>query len=300
MKIRTLFYILRQGLRGIFRNKLFTLASIATIGACLFLFGLFYSVLTNFQHIVKTAQEGVSVTVFFEEGTDDARMKQIEDLIWARTDEVSDVVFVSAEQAWKDFSEQMNFGELAENLPENPLANHANFEIYVKDVSKQTSLVEYLESIPDVRKVVRSELAATTLSGVNLMIAYVSAGIILILLAVSVFLISNTVALGINVRREEINIMKYIGATDFFVRSPFVIEGIVIGLLGAALPLGAIYYLYDLAINYALSEFPMLTNFLAFLPVEAVFNVLVPISLAIGVGIGFFGSYTTTRKHLHV
>lgn len=300
MKIRTLFYILRQGLRGIFRNKLFTLASIATIGACLFLLGLFYSVLTNFQHIVKTAQEGVSVTVFFEEGTEDARMKQIEDLIWARTDEVADVVFVSAEQAWKDFSEQMNFGELAENLPENPLANHANFEIYVKDVSKQASLVEYLESIPDVRKVVRSELAATTLSGVNLMIAYVSAGIILILLAVSVFLISNTVTLGINVRREEINIMKYVGATDFFVRSPFVIEGIVIGLVGAALPLGAIYYLYDLAINYALSEFPMLTNFLAFLPVEAVFKVLVPISLAIGVGIGFFGSYTTTRKHLHV
>lgn len=300
MKIRTLFYILRQGIRGIFRNKLFTLASIATIGACLFLFGLFYSVLTNFQHIVKTAQEGVSVTVFFEEGTEETRMKQIEDLIWARKEEVADVVFISAEQAWKDFSEQMNFGELAENLPENPLANHANFEIYVKDVSKQASLVEYLESVPDVRKVVRSELAATTLSGVNLMIAYVSAGIILILLAVSVFLISNTVTLGINVRREEINIMKYVGATDFFVRSPFVIEGIVIGLVGAALPLGAIYYLYDFAIGYALAEFPMLTNFLAFLPVEEVFRLLLPISLGIGVGIGFFGSYSTTRKHLHV
>lgn len=300
MKIRTLFYILRQGLRGIFRNKLFTLASIATIGACLFLFGLFYSVLTNFQYIVKTAQEGVSVTVFFEEGTEEVRMKQIGDLILARTEEVDHIEFISADQAWADFSEQMNFGELAENLPENPLANHANYEIYVKDVSKQASLVEYLESIPDVRKVVRSELAATTLSGVNLMIAYVSAGIILILLAVSVFLISNTVTLGINVRREEINIMKYVGATDFFVRSPFVIEGMVIGLVGAALPLGAIFYLYDLAISYALSEFPMLSNFLAFLPVEDVFRVLVPVSLAIGVGIGFFGSYTTTRKHLHV
>lgn len=300
MKIRTFFYILRQGLRGVFRNKLFTLASIATIGACLFLFGLFYSVLTNFQHIVKTAQEGVSVTVFFEEGTEETRMKQIGDLILARTEEVDHIEFISADQAWAEFSEQMNFGELAENLPENPLANHANYEIYVKDVSKQASLVEYLESIQDVRKVVRSELAATTLSGVNLMIAYVSAGIILILLAVSVFLISNTVTLGINVRQEEINIMKYVGATDFFVRAPFVIEGMLIGLVGAALPLGAIYYLYDLAIGYALSEFPMLTNFLAFLPVETVFSVLVPISLLIGVGIGFFGSYTTTRKHLHV
>ncbi|MBQ9122610.1 MAG: permease-like cell division protein FtsX [Lachnospiraceae bacterium] len=300
MKIRTLFYILRQGLRGIFRNKLFTLASIATIGACLFLFGLFYSVLTNFQHIVKTAQEGVSVTVFFEEGTEDVRMKQIGDLILARTEEVDHIEFISADQAWAEFSAQMNFGELAENLPENPLANHANYEIYVKDVSKQASLVEYLESIPDVRKVVRSELAATTLSGVNLMIAYVSGGIILILLAVSVFLISNTVTIGISVRQEEINIMKYVGATDFFVRAPFVIEGMVIGLVGAAIPLGAIYYLYDLVINYALSEFPMLTNFLDFLPVGTVFKVLVPISLIIGVGIGFFGSYTTTRKHLHV
>lgn len=300
MKIRTLFYILRQGLRGIFRNKLFTLASMATIAACLFLFGLFYSVLTNFQHIVKTAQEGVSVTVFFEEGTEDARMKQIGDLILARTDEVDHIEFISADQAWKDFSEQMNFGELAENLPENPLANHANYEIYVKDVSKQASLVTYLESIPDVRKVVRSELAATTLSGVNLMIAYVSGGIILILLAVSVFLISNTVTIGISVRQEEINIMKYVGATDFFVRAPFVIEGMIIGLVGAAIPLGAIYYLYDLVISYALSEFPMLTNFLNFLPVGTVFKVLVPISLIIGVGIGFFGSYTTTRKHLHV
>ena len=300
MKIRTLFYILRQGLRGIFRNKLFTLASIATIGACLFLFGLFYSVLTNFQHIVKTAQEGVSVTVLFEEGTEDVRMKQIGDLILARTEEVDHIEFISADQAWAEFSAQMNFGELAENLPENPLANHANYEIYVKDVSKQASLVEYLESIPDVRKVVRSELAATTLSGVNLMIAYVSGGIILILLAVSVFLISNTVTIGISVRQEEINIMKYVGATDFFVRAPFVIEGMVIGLVGAAIPLGAIYYLYDLVINYALSEFPMLTNFLDFLPVGTVFKVLVPISLIIGVGIGFFGSYTTTRKHLHV
>ncbi len=300
MKIRTLFYILRQGLRGIFRNKLFTLASIATIGACLFLFGLFYSVLSNFQHIVKTAQEGVSVTVFFEEGTEETRMKQIGDLILARTEEVDHIEFISAEQAWKDFSEQMNFGELAENLPENPLANHANYEIYVKDVSKQASLVSYLESIPNVRKVVRSELAATTLSGVNLMIAYVSGGIILILLAVSVFLISNTVTIGISVRQEEINIMKYVGATDFFVRAPFVIEGMIIGLVGAAIPLGAIYYLYDLVISYALSEFPMLTNFLNFLPVGTVFKVLVPISLIIGVGIGFFGSYTTTRKHLHV
>ena len=81
MKISTLFYTLRQGVRSIFRNKWFSLASIATIAACLFLFGMFYAIIMNFEHIVKTAEEGVSVTVFFSEGTSDARIKEIGDLI---------------------------------------------------------------------------------------------------------------------------------------------------------------------------------------------------------------------------
>ena len=108
----------------------------------------------------------------------------------------------------------------------------------------QDALVTWLQSIPQVRKVNYSEMTANTLSGLNLLIAYVSMGIIVILLAVSIFLISNTVAIGISVRSEEINIMKYIGATDFFVRAPFVLEGMLIGLIGAAIPLGLIYSLY--------------------------------------------------------
>lgn len=299
MKISTLFYTLRQGLRSIFRNKWFSLASIATISACLFLFGIFYAIVSNFQHIVKTAEEGVSVTVYFEKDTPDTRIAQIGDLIWAR-EEVADVVFVSADEAWKEFSEQMNFGEYAEGFPDNPLANSANYEIYLKDVSKQADLVTYLESIPEVRRINRSEIAATTLTGVNLLIAYVSAGIIGILLAVSIFLISNTVTIGISVRQEEIGIMKYIGATDFFVRAPFVIEGMLIGLIGAGIPLGLIYLLYNKAISYALLQFPMLTSLLNFLPVETIFSTLTPVSLGVGVGIGFLGSFSTVRKHLRV
>ena len=114
-------------------------------------------------------------------------------------------------------------GEYADGFTENPLADSANLQIYLKDVSMQPALVTYLESIQGVREVNRSEVTATTLSGMNKLIAYISIGIIVILLAVSVFLISNTVTIGISVRKEEINIMKYIGATDFFVRAPFVI-----------------------------------------------------------------------------
>lgn len=298
MRISTFFYTLRQGFRNLFRNKWFTLASIATISACLFLFGLFYAIVTNFQHIVKTAEEGVSVTVFFDEGIDDTRIQQIGDQISKRP-EVSDIHFVSAEEAWDTFKQEY-LGDYADGFTENPLEDSANYEIYLNDVSMQPALVTYLESLDGVRLVNRSDIAATTLTGVNALIAYVSVGIIAILFAVSVFLISNTVTIGISVRKEEINIMKYIGATDFFVRSPFVIEGMLIGLIGAAIPLGLIYVVYNVVLEYVTNRFNMLSSLLSFLTVEEIFNVLVPVSLGIGVGIGFLGSIVTVRKHLRV
>ncbi len=298
MRISTFFYTIGQGFRNIIRNKWFSLASIATIGACLFLFGLFYAIITNFQHIVKTAEEGVSVTVFFDEGVNDTRIAEIGDMIAKRV-EVSDVKFVSAQEAWESFKEDY-LGEYADGFTENPLADSAHYEIYLNDVSLQPALVTYLESIDDIRRINKSEITATTLSGVNALIAYVSIGIIGILFAVSIFLISNTVTIGISVRKEEINIMKYIGATDFFVRSPFVIEGMLIGIIGSMVPLGLIYFIYNNVILYVSERFSMLAQLLSFLPVETIFNTLAPVSIAMGVGIGFLGSIVTVRKHLRV
>ncbi|SDA62071.1 cell division transport system permease protein [Lachnospiraceae bacterium G11] len=297
-KINTFFYCIGQGIKSIFRNKLFSLASIATIAACLFLFGLFYSIVMNFQHIVKTAEQGVSVTVFFNEGTTEERMKEIETII-AERDEVRETNFVSADEAWESFRGDY-FEGYNDGFTENPLANSANIEIYLSDVSLQNALVTYLESIPDVRMVRRSEVTATTLTGVNVLIGYVSIGIIGILLAVSIFLISNTVTIGISVRKEEISIMKYVGATDFFVRSPFVIEGMLIGLIGAGIPLGIIKFLYEYLIAYIAERFVAISGLLNFLTTQEIFKDLVPISLGIGVGIGFLGSITTVRKHLRV
>ena len=298
MRISTFFYTIGHGFRNIVRNKLFTLASLATIGACLFLFGIFYAILTNFEHIVKTAEEGISVTVFFHEGVSDTRIAEIGDLISRRV-EVSNVEFVSAEEAWESFKDDY-LGEYVDGFTENPLSSSAHYVIYLSDVSLQPALVTYLESLEDIRRINKSEITATTLSGVNALIAYVSLGIIAILFAVSIFLISNTVTIGISVRKEEINIMKYIGATDFFVRSPFVIEGMMIGLIGSLLPLGIIYVIYNHMILYVTERFAMLTKVLNFLPVETIFQTLLPVSIAMGVGIGFIGSIVTVRKHLRV
>ena len=298
MRISTFFYTIKQGFINIFRNKWFSLASIATISACLFLFGLFYSILMNVQNIVKTAQEGVSVTVFFDEGISDDRIQQIGDEIQKRP-EVSKINFISADEAWDSFKEEY-LGEYADGFTENPLENSASYEIYLNDVSMQPALVSFLEGLDGSREVKRSEITAASLTGINALIAYASIGIIAILFAVSIFLISNTVTIGISVRKEEISIMKYIGATDFFVRSPFVIEGMLIGAIGALIPMGIIYSVYNEVIGYIIGKFSNLSKLLAFLPVNEIFAKLLPGSLIMGIGIGFLGSIITVRKHLRV
>ena len=298
MRISSFFYTIGQGFKNLGRNKWYTLASIATISACLFLFGLFYSIITNFENVVKTAEEGVSVTVFFNEGTTEEQILAVKTDLEKRP-EVREIVYVSADDAWEEFKEDY-LGEYADGFTENPLADSANLQIYLNDVSLQGALVTYIESIDVVREVNRSEVTANTLSGLNVLIAYISAGIIIILLLVSIFLISNTVTMGIAVRKDEINIMKYIGATDFFVRAPYVFEGLLIGIIGSMVPLVLTYYIYNMAVEVISSRYSMLTGILQFLPVNDVFYYLVPISVILGVGIGFGGSMFTVKRHLKV
>lgn len=281
---------------------MFSLASIATMAACIFLFGIFFCVVENFQHMVREMEKSVAVTVFFDEGLSQEQIDAIGAQISART-EVSDVVFVTADEAWDEYKEIYfeEAPELAEGFEDdNPLANEAHYEIYLKNVESQEDLVTWLESVEGIRRINESAQVADILTNFNLLVGYISIAVILLLLCVSVFLISNTVTIGIAVRREEIAIMKLIGATNGFVKAPFVVEGILIGIIGAALPLGLLYFLYTKLVNYMGDRFNILTGLLQFLPVGEMFRILLPVGLALGVGIGFFGSFFTIRKHLKV
>ena len=302
MRISTFGYVGKQGVKNIWRNKMFSLASIATMSACIFLFGLFFSILVNFQYIIKSAEEGVAITVFFNDDATEEQKKEIGEQLESR-DDVSEVKYVSADDAWAEFQKEY-FGdnpELAEGFKDdNPLAGSDNYEVYMKTVkgdnkdliakskslsATQQDLVKFAQSLDGVRQVNKSDVVANTLSSVNMLVAYVSVAIIAILLGVSIFLISNTVTTGITVRKEEIAIMKYIGAKDFVVRSPFVIEGLIIGLFGAIIPLALLYFLYDKAVVYIMEKFSILKNIITFLPVGNVYIYLLPIGLAMGIGI---------------
>ena len=302
MRISTIGYQTKQGFKNIGRNKMFSVASIATMAACIFLFGIFFSIVTNFRYMVQKAEEGVAITVFFDEEATDAQIKKIGDELKSQ-DGVLKVNFVSADEAWDSFKDEY-FGdakELADGFKDdNPLSGSDNYEVYMSDVSKQKDVVSYAEKLDGVSKVNKSDVVAKTLTSVNRLIYYVSIVLIGILLAVSIFLISNTVTMGITVRREEIAIMKYIGAKDGFVRAPFIIEGLVIGLIGAVIPLVILYFVYDKAVAYVMAKFSLLNNIIEFLPVTTVYRTLLPVGLILGVGIGFIGSAFTIRKHLRV
>ena len=302
MRISTFGYSMKQGVKNIGRNKMFSMASIATMSACIFLFGLFYSIVMNFNYIVDKAEQEVAITVFFnEDATQEQKDKIGEEL--KKEDGVLEVNYISAEEAWNKFQDDY-FGdskEAAEGFKnDNPLANSDNYEVYMSDVSKQKQVVSYAEKLDGVRKVNKSDTVAKTLTSVNKLVGIISAAIILILLAVSIFLISNTVTMGITVRREEIAIMKYIGAKDGFVRAPFVFEGLLIGVIGAIIPLVMLYFMYDKAVSYVMTRYSLLNNIVDFLPVMRVYRTLLPVGIALGVGIGFLGSTFTIRKHLKV
>ena len=293
--ISSLFYCIGQGIKSTFKNKWFTLASIATIGACLFLFGICVALVLNVQNMVETAQEGVVVTVFFDDGLSDERVQEIGNMILAHT-AVDHTVFVSADEAWDSFKTEY-LGEYADGFTENPLADSENYQIYMNDVSRQAELVAYLESIDGVRRVNKSELTADFFSGANSLITYVSMGIIGILLAVSVFLISNTVMIGITVRGEEISIMKYIGATNWFIRGPFLVEGIIIGIFSSLISSLALYAFYARVVDF-MGVRVMTILSAPMVPAGYLASNLILIFLAVGIGIGSTGSIISMRKFL--
>ncbi len=313
MRPSTIWYTLKQGFINIKRNWMFSVASVLTMTACIFLFGIFYSLIVNVNYIAKKTEEKIPIAVFFEEGTTQEQLDEIEKLLKERP-EVESVTFVSGEEGLESYLDNMypdsdemtdevkqSFKDLfLEYSNENPLENSYNFQVSINEIEKQDELVNYIKGLPHVRKVRQSSEAADTLASFNRILYYVSSGIIGILLLISVFLISNTVSVGISVRKEEIGIMKYIGATDHFVRAPFLLEGIFLGVIGAAIPLVILYFFYTKTVSLITENFTVLGGSMRFLSVTEIYKTLGPVSVLLGMGIGFAGSFLTTRKHLRV
>ena len=283
MSAKSAKYCFKQGLVNIKRNKLYSVASIGTVAACIFLISVILAIIINVNYLEKELEQNVGVTVYFENNSTQEKIDEIGKEI-KKDKRVKSLKFTSADEAWKGFKKDYfkEDPELAKGFEkDNPLAN-------------------YVKKIDGIRKVKHSKKAKATLTNLEKLLGYASIVLIIILLGVGIFLISNTVMIGINVRSEEIKIMKLIGSTNSFVRAPFVIEGVVIGLIGSVIPLTILFVVYQRLIGLIVSKFGVFARTITFAPQSIVFTILIPVGIGIGVGIGLIGSFFSIRKHLKV
>ncbi len=304
MRISTFWFCLKQGIVNICRNIWFSLASTAIISACIFLLCVFFAVFTNVQYMVLNAETSVGITVFFDEDLEEVEILAAgEQIKNEKRDILKEITYISAEEAWENFKTEY-FGDneqLAEGFADdNPLAGSASFEIHLNDVADQSDMVEWLETLPGVRRVNYSNSTASGLASFNRILAVLFGVIILMLLAVAVFLISNTISVAAEFRASQNRIMRLIGATNFMIRAPFVVEGLILGLAGAAIPLVAIYFLYRQTVEYVSVHLGILSGVISFLPLNTIFPTMAAISFILGGGLGFIVSFFTVRKQLRV
>ena len=280
------------------KNRIYSLASAGTITACLLLLGVFYFVVANFNYAMQSAESMVGITVFFEEGTGETRILEIKKEIDSRV-EVADIVYISADEAWEKYKAENLSEELAATFgDDNPLENSASLEVYLNDVTMQKALVRYVGNIDGVRKVNHSESVAESFAGIEALVLVISVGLIGILVAVAVFLIRTTISTGISVRREEISIMSIFGATDFFIRAPFVVEGLLIAIWGSVLPIVLLYVVYGEVVTTLKEQFEGVFTTMKFLDRNEIMNRFVPIALLFSLSIGLIASHVTAKRQI--
>lgn len=293
-------YNVGQGFKNIRRNKMFSIASVLTMTTCLFLFGVMFFLVKNLNFMIREAESNIGVTVFFDEGTTEEEMMLLKANIEAIKG-VKSVRYISANEAWTEFKkEYLTEPELLESFGnDNPLANSASFEIFFHEVENQEDLLKQIGDLPRIRKINDTRQLVQTFKRANKAISISSSVLIGLLLAISLFLISTTISVGVSVRKNEISIMHLIGATDHFIRSPFVVEGMTLGLLGAAIPLGVLYFSYYKLLDLIGTKFGSLfRNGLDVVSVNDIFVQLSPLLVILGIGIGFFGSIFTMNREL--
>jgi cell division transport system permease protein len=297
MKWNTVKYLFKEGILGLWKNRLMALASIGTIVLCLFILGMSYSVLGNIDHILSQIETEMGITAYIEEGIDEETIQRTRKEIQSNP-YVLEVNYISKAEALLSFSREQENEELfLEFQLDNPLP--ASFEVKVNQVENQEEVVGVLKDYTYL-DVTYFERETDIFIGINRAISVISVIVIAALIVIALLLITNTIKLTVYVRRREINIMKYIGATDTFIQLPFMIEGIFIGMIGAVLPMAGIYYLYRYLLDLSATVLQGVLGGLNLVAIEIIMKDLIPIFGIIGVGIGVLGSCIAIRKHLKV
>lgn len=299
MRPSTIKYLLREGLSGLRKNLLMTMASVVAVAACISILSFSYCVGSNLRHMLHQMEDSIGISVFLNGDLSGEEIETMKTEI-GKIDHVVDVEYISPRDALDTLKKEWGADEdIFEGLDDsnNPLSH--SFQVSLDTIENQSSVLKVLQGMDGIDSIRHGQTETEFLLKVNRVFRVSSILVMLILGVISVMIIMNTIRISVANRRVEINIMKYVGATDWFIRLPFVIEGVIIGLIGAIIPLLLGMPIYAKIISAIYAYIPVI-KFIQFRLMGEVFRFLLPFGVVFGVALGVIGSVTSIRKHLRV
>lgn len=299
MRPSSIKYYFKEGFTSLLRNRLMTVASIATVAACIFIMSFSYCVVSNLQYVLRQMEDSIGIAVFLNEELTSDDVERISNEIKA-IPHVKQVTYTSPDDALTELQDEWSMDGILDGFSgeNNPLSS--SFEISLEGVEYQTDVTKALTAIDGIDNVRDAHTETEILLKVNNVMQITGVLVIAILAVISVVIIMNTIKISVYTRRNEINIMKYVGATDWFIRWPFIIEGMLIGIIGSVIPMLISWPVYSKIVDILYTSLPVIKNMISFRYSIEIFSVLIPVSIVSGILLGVIGSVTSIRKHLRV
>ena len=300
MRPSTIKYFIKEGFSGLKKNLLMTVASIVAVAACISIMSFSYCAATNLQYMLDQMEDSIGISVFLEGEMTSEEIETMKSQI-EKIEHVTNVTYVSPADSLENLKNEWGADEdifIGFDDSNNPLSH--SFQIELDQIESQDAVIQELNKIEGIENVEYGQSLSEVLMRVSNLFQAGGILIMAILGVISVMIIVNTIRISVLNRRVEINIMKYVGATDWFIRWPFIIEGIIIGLIGAIIPVIIGMPLYVKAVTLFYDYVPFVANFVRFRLTGDVYLFLLPASLLFGILLGVIGSVTSIRKHLKV
>ena len=299
MKYNIMGYLIGDGFRNVFRNKKSTVSCLIIMCAAMLIFGIFFAIGENVSHIMKIVTEEQGIQVFLKEDVTDDQIKEAEKIL-DEIEGINTITYISREDAMQQVKSQyQENADLIEGIPEEIMP--PSYIVTLTDLEMNQEVQdEITEKIPYLDRISSSNETITTLMGIAKGIRIISMILLAILVIISIFIISNTIKLTVYARRKEISIMKYVGATNGFIRWPFIVEGIIIGVISAIISIIIVGLAYNAIINKLITVDTIKTLEISFVSFADMFNLIIIVYLILGIGIGIIGSITSMKKYLQV
>jgi len=299
MHFRRSRYYFGEAFRGLTRNGLMSIASMLTVASCILIVSVFYCLAANIAYFMQQLEDTIEISIFVEEELDLEGLQALHQLL-LNTENITNVHYISSQEVYDSFVESFPPG-LLDGVPIETFRR--TFVIELQDIRHHEGMVKFLESEEMARlgvaNVTHGQDVVTMMMSISNVVRWASFSLIFVLAMVAIIIITNTIRITVNARKSEISIMKYVGATDWFIRWPFVIEGILIGLMGSIISIIVVWLGYPWVARMA-NEFPIVDIYIDLLPSFQIFSTLFPFSLLIGALIGTIGSGSSVRRYLKV